>query len=317
MEIQLNSGLHINLNEKRISIDCKVDSESDFGFISHAHADHTPSSFSNSAYICSDLTYDLTKKRVSKFSRKNQLGNIELINSGHIPGSSGLLLNFDNRIFYTGDFSTRDRMHLTGLNTPDCDKLVMESTYGHPRYKFPEQDILEENVTEWFRGMRGEKVVCKGYSLGRAQEIEILARRAGFDNILVNKATKNMNSEISDEDNSFSTDLYRGNLPEDTVLITSNKNHIRDLSGRKNVSTATFTGWVNDGRYNSSATYDRAFTLSDHADFTELISVVEEANPDIVYTIHGYKDRLAKEIRSRLGIEAQSLKEGQMTLGDF
>lgn len=317
MDIQLNNGLHINLSGKQISIDCKVDSESDFGFISHAHADHTPSSFSNSEYVCSDLTYNLTKKRVGRFKRKNELDNIKLVNSGHIPGSSGVLLDFNNRFFYTGDFSTRDRMHLKGLNPPKCDKLVIESTYGHPRYKFPEQDILEEEITEWFKNMRGGKAVCKGYSLGRAQEIEVLARRAGFNNILVNKATKNMNSEISGEDYSFSTDLYRENLPDDTVLITSNRNHIKDLSARKDVSTAIFTGWASDGRYKSSATYDKAFTLSDHADFGELISVVEEADPDIVYTIHGYKDRLAKEIRSRLGIEAQSLKEGQMTLGDF
>lgn len=319
MKIRLNNGLYIKLQNTKISIDSRLDSKSQFGVISHAHADHTPSSFSDGEYICSDMTYSLVKKRVGEFNRKNCSDNIKLFNSGHIPGSTSVLFDYEDRVFYTGDFSIRDRMHLNGLEPPSCDKLIIESTYGHPRYKFPNQDVLENNIVEWFSSMRGEKVVCDAYSLGRAQEIEILARRAGFSDILVNKATKDMNNIISDDNYSFSTELYDNDkISNDSLLISSNKNHIEKFSEVDNVSVVKFTGWAIDNRYDQSNLYDKAFTLSDHADFNELISVVEKTKPNKVYTIHGHKDWLSKEINKRFeNIKARSLKDRQMRLSEF
>lgn len=316
MRVYLQDGLQIKLDDWHISADSRASSEADFGVISHAHADHTPRSFSGSKYVCSDLTKTLVESRVGSFNRVSKPKNTKMVKSGHIPGSTGFIFEVDGeRIFYTGDFSTRDRMHLSGMNLKqDCDVLIMESTYGHPRYKFPEQDVLEEDIVNWFSKRLDDKVVCRGYSLGRAQEIERLARRAGFNNILVNKATKKMNRCISDE---FSTEVYDGTLPSGSVLITSNRSHIENLSDEESTYTATFTGWANDGRYDNSSLYDRAFILSDHADFNELLSLVESVSPKKVYTIHGFKDRFAKEIERRFCIKSQSLKEGQKTLNDF
>lgn len=317
MDIHLENGLQIKSGDFHISADSKVASKADYGVISHAHADHTPSSFSDEEYVCSDLTEVLVNSRVGEFNRIDSPRNINLIESGHIPGSTGFIVELENKsVLYTGDFSLRDRMHLSGMDEKQsCDILIMESTYGHPRYKFPRQEVLEKDIVDWFSEKLGEKVVCNGYSLGRAQEIEMLARRAGFEDIVVNKATSNMNRHISSK--KFSTKVFDGSMDESSVLITSNRRHIENLTGEDDIYTATFTGWASDGRYQSSSLYDRAFTLSDHADFTELLSLVKSTNPEKVYTVHGFKDRLAKEIQKQLGIEAQSLKEGQRTLGDF
>lgn len=317
MKIRLKNGLQIENGEIVVSADATKHEDSDIGLISHAHADHIPSGVKNGLYVCSDKTYKLAKSRKRSYDYTDEHDNITQYDAGHIPGSRCFLVEGEKDILYTGDFSVRDRMHIDGFNPPSADILITESTYGHPRYQFDSQSRLESKIVSWFKKKRGERVVCKGYSLGRAQEIEILARRAGFKNIIVNKATMKMNSLLSTADREFSTSLYEDEFPEDTILITSNRQHILSLLDQENTSTANFTGWAHDGRYQSSDIYDRSFVLTDHADFSELIETVREVDPETVYTLHGYTDKLANEIRSRIGVESRSLRNNQTTIQDF
>ncbi len=54
--------------------------------------------------------------------------------------------------------------------------------------------------------------------------------------------------------------------------------------------------------------------MSDHCDFNELISMVEQSGAQKVYTIHGFVNEFAQELRKR-GIDASPLKEN--TLENF
>ncbi|NBZ97122.1 MAG: hypothetical protein EBR40_12010 [Proteobacteria bacterium] len=63
----------------------------------------------------------------------------------------------------------------------------------------------------------------------------------------------------------------------------------------------------------SSAIYrnrcDVAFPLSDHADHGELIEHVEETGARKVYTVHGFTEEFAGDLRA-LGIDALALGGG-------
>lgn len=317
MNIKKRDGLIIECLDMKISVDCDIHNDSNIGIISHAHADHLPlNSTEKDEYLCSKRTHSLASRRSVNFNFSTQMDNIIMFDAGHIIGSKSFLIEGDKDILYTGDFSLRDRMHISGFEPPSADVLIIESTYGHPRYNFEDQNVLESKIIEWFKKNIDERLVCKGYSLGRAQEIEILAKEAGFDNILVNKATKNMNECFSDEYN-FSTDIYEDELPDKSVLITSNKKQIENFSEEDDVKTAIFTGWAHDNRYENNKTYDESFVLTDHSDFEELIKTVNQVEPEKVYTVHGYKDRLANEIQKRLGIQSQSLKNNQREITDW
>jgi len=62
-----------------------------------------------------------------------------------------------------------------------------------------------------------------------------------------------------------------------------------------------------------SPRYDVAFTLSDHADFDELLEMVERVRPRQVYTLHG-PDAFAGILRTR-GIDATAARHArQMSL---
>ena len=78
--------------------------------------------------------------------------------------------------------------------------------------------------------------------------------------------------------------------------------------------TAMITGWAVDRATVFRSRCDAAFPLSDHADFNDLLRFVEQVQPRLVHTTHGFADDFARELRAR-GVEAWPLgREAQMDL---
>lgn len=323
VNITLSNRVKIECNRKSFAVDGTPKGD-EIGILTHAHADHLPNSTQHS-YVSSELTNSLGSLRIGSFDRTEQRDDVELIKSGHIPGSRAVLIEDEGEtVLVTGDFNTRDTVLTDGFsfNEP-VDHLVIESTYGQPRYRFPDQKDLESDIINWFESVSDRKIVCRGYSLGRAQEIELLARKAGITDIVVNTATMRINRKINQfRDNDFCTNRLDqlSNLNQGQLYITSNRNDIedtRDTFNDQEVVSAAFTGWAVERDYESSSMFDAAFPLSDHSDYTGLLETVRSLNPNKVYTMHGYKDSLANDIVAETGIEAESLRKDQKTLEDF
>ena len=54
---------------------------------------------------------------------------------------------------------------------------------------------------------------------------------------------------------------------------------------------------------------DEVFPLSDHADYGELMDIVDRVKPSRVFTLHGFADEFAGDLRHR-GLDAWSLTGG-------
>jgi len=79
--------------------------------------------------------------------------------------------------------------------------------------------------------------------------------------------------------------------------------------------TAFISGWALDRSTVFRQRCDAAFPLSDHADFPELLKLVELVKPGKVYTLHGSAVEFADTLRER-GVEALALGESnQLSLG--
>ncbi len=100
--------------------------------------------------------------------------------AGHILGSS--FLNIDepesgHRFVFSGDLGRYDApMHADPDPLPDCDTLVLESTYGdraHPEE--PMEDQLEEAFTRTLR--QGGTVLVPAFAVARAQLLLLLIRQ--------------------------------------------------------------------------------------------------------------------------------------------
>ena len=104
---------------------------------------------------------------------------ITLYPAGHCLGAAQLLIELDDghRVVYTGDFKLRPNPTAESCPIIPCVTLIMESTFGHPRYTFPPQDAVLDMVCGFINCTieLGETPVLLAYALGKSQEALVSA----------------------------------------------------------------------------------------------------------------------------------------------
>jgi Cft2 family RNA processing exonuclease len=301
-------------------------------FVSHAHSDHT----ANHAHaLFSPPTQMLMRARVAgkrkeqalEFSRRHMAADLglrtsdfglTLLPAGHIFGSAmSLIETADGSLLYTGDFKLRRSLTAEACAPCHADTLIMETTFGLPRYVLPPQPDIERGILEFCRDALADGVmpVLLGYSLGKSQEVLRLLGDAGLPAMLAAPAAK-MTRVYAELGQTFGN--WRPLEPQRAaghVVICPPGAKLDGLRAKfPKLRTAVLTGWAMDSgcRYRYRA--DAAFPLSDHADFPDLIEFVQRVAPKRVFTLHGFATEFATTLRD-LGVEAWALGEAnQLTL---
>jgi DNA ligase-1 len=296
-----------------------------FAFISHAHSDHIAP---HEEIIVSERTARLLARRlpghrtehVLSFGEKRTVHGIDLmlLPAGHIFGSAQCFLSLgDDTLLYTGDFKLRPGKSAEQAEWCQADTLIMETTFGLPRYRFPPTEQVVDQIVSFCRETidAGEVPVLLGYSLGKAQEILCSLDGAGLTPML-HGSVYQMTRIYERFGQSFCKYVrYNPNDVAGKVLIcppSANRSHMLEKIPRKRM--AMITGWAVDANAVYRYQVDAAFPLSDHADYEDLIRYVELVQPRRVLTLHGFAAAFARDLRAR-GVEAWALsEENQMEL---
>ena len=165
-----------------------------FAFVSHAHRDHIAP---HEEIVVSEQTAALMRNRLPGIRtehcllfRERQIVrdlDIMLLPAGHILGSAQLLLFADGEtLLYTGDFKLRRGKSAEPAESCQADTLIMETTFGLPRYQFPPTEQVVDQIVAFCRETieDGHVPVLLGYSLGKAQEILCSLEGAGLTPML-------------------------------------------------------------------------------------------------------------------------------------
>jgi len=320
--IKQKDGIHIG-REKNFIADSRKE-KGDANIVSHAHMDHVHKA--PNPVICSDLTAKLAEARTGIKIETVKHSNVRLLDSGHILGSSAALIKTDGkRVLYTGDVSTRDRAYIKGFKPVKADILITESTYGLPPYLFPDQKEIEREIIDWIQDNKNRPLYLSAYSLGKAQKIQYLVKKAVNRPLIVHGSVKKMNDIIEKHTSlEFNVKPYKENknlLKSGEGIFVgptsfSNKDFLNNLVKNSNGLKAGFSGWCITGAYGYGR-YDKSFPFSDHCDFGELVNLVRDVNPEKVYTHHGFDAEFASYLKREEGFNARSLKTNQTSLTDF
>jgi ATP-dependent DNA ligase I len=290
-----------------------------FAFISHAHSDHIAP---HQEIIFSERTARLMQSRlpgsrtehILPFGERQIVRGLDLmlLPAGHIFGSAQCFLFAGNEtLLYTGDFKLRSGKSAEPAQWRHADTLVMETTFGLPRYRFPPTDEVVDQIVAFCRETieDGGVPVLLGYSLGKAQEILCSLDGAGLTPML-HGSVYQMTRIYEQFGQSFCKYLrYKhGDVAGKVLICPPSANHSRMLEtiGRKRV--AMITGWAIDPNAVYRYQVDAAFALSDHADYNDLLRYVELVQPRRVFTLHGFAAAFAADLRQR-GVEAWALSE--------
>jgi Cft2 family RNA processing exonuclease len=308
------------LSFKEICIDPHRKPKEKNVFLTHAHADHVKLN-DDSVFFATPQTVDLVRKRFPRkkainfsplnFDSKKKIDGfeIELKENGHILGSSQVKISSDKEYVISSDFRLQDSLLFKGAKPLHADTLVLETTFGSPVYSFPKQEEVYSEMISWIeKEAKSKLVILSGYALGKAQELTKLSNESGFTP-LVHESIFDMNEiylkhgvnvgkyeKLDHNLKDFSVLIMPPQLVDRFLLAT-----LKEVESREIVS-ALATGWT------FARNFDKVFPLSNHADYNDLISYVEQSNPKLVLTDHGFCEEFSRKL-NRLGFKSKPIKQ--------
>ncbi len=291
-------------------------------FVSHAHADHiarhelalaTPTT----ARIYHHRLGPRHRVREMQFGQPIEFGPTRLtaLPAGHCLGSAMLLAEEDGRsLLYTGDFKLGPSATAEPADPPHADVLIMESTFGLPRYRLPPRDETIAELLHIVRAALAAEItpVIHAYPLGKSQEVTKILTDAGIpvlqhpaiyeiSKIYIacgmplgnvapypNKPATPNTRDLANQKQTSSIINQQSSIfpPSAIITLPRGMNAFRLPGLGRTVSIAT-TGWAIDPSTKYRWRVDHALPLSDHADYNELIETVERVAPSEIYCTHG------------------------------
>lgn len=308
------------MDGRRFRFDPRRAVAQELNMVSHAHSDHIPSSFRTTQVLCSEVTRDLVAVRRGKELEIIDDPCVKPLEAGHIPGSNMFLVSGERSVLYTGDFCTRKKAHLGPARPVKCDHLIVEATYGRPRYVFPDHDEILGTARDWLEDLvsRGRSAILFAYPLGKSQELSVAFRDLP---LRLHPSIAENNRVLGRHGYGLCTDELDERADKGPVVyVTSGMGKEKERVARMRKAgalTAAFSGWALDRRFAYSSTVDEGFPLSDHCGYDELMWFVEKCSPEVVYTTHGFDKAFAASVRKELGIDARPLVAKQRTMDQF
>ena len=297
-------------------------------FVSHAHSDHCSQA---ARILCTPETAALHDARrgareahTLPFHAPARVGDAEvtLLPAGHALGSAMIVAeSAAGRVAYTGDYKLRPNPFSPPARVPWADELVMECTFGEPRYVFPPDDELVARLYRFVDDAlaEGATPVVLAYALGKGQEALWHLVRRGYD-VVLHGAVYKMCALHEALGHRFPGPgtwgrYEKGKVGRRVLLTVPNTRKSPMVQKLERKRVCHLTGWaLHPGAHNIYRDCDLVLPLSDHADFTELVRTARESGARKVWTVHGPAS-FAGLLRG-MGIDAEHLAEHPQTAGD-
>jgi putative mRNA 3-end processing factor len=330
------SGIVVQHTDNAIALDPSRPVDCHFTFVSHAHIDHLHKcgmqKKNTTQVLASKETALIAQARGYKIvDPAEQYDGFQLIDTGHILGSRGLLVGED--IYYTGDISMRERAFMKPAKVPHAKTLIIESTFGRPEYVFPPMSEITHETNEIISEMYnlGIPVILMGYTLGKAQ---LLTKLFGHWHPIIHDSVAKINSIYSKLGVELESVMTHSQAQEQGLLaskrpwvmvaplMSSRCAFVKEMKNRYGAVTIGFSGWAIGSRYRYNMGLDYVIPLSDHCDYKELVAAVKECGPEKVYTFHGFSEDFAESLMG-MGFDSETIGGGyhrngkQQTLDSF
>jgi len=256
-----------------------------------------------------------SESKLSKVAVTSDAVDISFHSAGHVLGSAQVRIAYQGSVWvHTGDFKVDNDPSCAAFESVPCDTFVTESTFALPIFDWPDPLVVVSDIIDWWLNNRERGVVSiiQAYSLGKAQRLLAMIRdnltgengaqtyRECRDGLLSDIHVYRTIAAINriygkyDVDLSFAKELSSPRLSPKMAgkLILAPPQAIGQmLEGfRGRVSVAAASGWMAIPRMRKMRHVNKAFILSDHADWKGLVYALRAASPTHVMPIHGYTD---------------------------
>jgi putative mRNA 3-end processing factor len=291
--------------------------------ITHAHADHLHQG--SKVYFCARSSEALLRARLGAEAAIESADYGQAIDrngvrvsfhpAGHILGSAQVRIEHRGEIWViSGDYKLAADPTCAAFESVQCHTFVTESTFGLPIFHWPEPGDVVEEINAWWRANRqaGKASVLFTYPLGKSQRV-----LAGIDSsigpIFTHGAVEQFNRIYREAGVALPATEYTRSAPPKTdwtqalILAPPMAKTSPWLRRFGDFSTGLASGWMRIRGTRRRQSIDRAFVLSDHADWPSLGNAIRDSGAKSVWVTHGYRVPLARWLTEQ-GTEAHAVE---------
>ena len=285
----------------------------DKAIISHGHSDHAR--WGSQHYITHEFNVPIIRHRLGKISvAGKKYGEHFTINgvrfslhpAGHVPGSAQIRVEYQGEVWvFTGDYKIQN----DGISTPfepvKCHTFITECTFGLPVFQWNDPQQVHNAINDWWakNRMQNSTSLLMGYSLGKVQRL-LKHLDPSIGKIYTHGATEEMTNVLRN---------FIAFPPTERITLETTKKEIEGnlvlappavlgsawVKKLGKLSTGYASGWMAFRGARRRRAVDRAFVLSDHADWSGLLSAIKATGCENVITTHGYTDLFAQYLREQ------------------
>lgn len=334
MIVESSSGLYCEAG--RFHVDPWLPVER--ALITHAHGDHAHAG--STAYLCAAAGEPVLRRRLPEtrietlpYGERLRLGDVDVSfhPAGHILGSSQIRIEHHGDVWVvSGDYKRAADPTCDPFEPVRCHTFISEATFALPVYSWdPAQDVVEE-ILGWWRANRADDrpSVLFCYVLGKAQRILAELRDRADGPIHLHGAMWGMTEAYQQAGIAMAPatrigeDMRGKALAHSLVLAPLSARGTRWMKRLPRASDGFVSGLMRVRGVRRQRAFDRGFVLSDHADWSALLSTIAETDASRVLVTHGWSDALARYLTETRGLETGILKTayegeaGELTQSD-
>ena len=294
----------------------------DRAVVTHGHADHARAG--HGAVLATPETIEIMATRYGEeFTASRQpaeIGEVVTMNgvsvwlvpAGHVLGSAQVVVEHKGtRMVCTGDYKRRRDPTCAEFEVVNCDVFISEATFGLPVFRHPDTAGEVFKLLDSVRKNPERAHLVGAYALGKAQRIIRHLREFGYDEpIYIHGACRKLCALYE----RLGVDLG----PLEDATIKDGRGAKQDFAGKIIVCppgamnstwarrfpepmTCFASGWMRVRGRARQRGVELPLIISDHADWDELTTTVEEVDPAQLWVTHGREDALVRwaEVQGR------------------
>jgi putative mRNA 3-end processing factor len=291
--------------------------------ITHAHSDHARAG--HGAVLATQETLDLMRLRygenfagatqAARYGEKTDLGGVTVTfhPAGHVLGSAQIAVEAGGlRIVASGDYKNVPDPTCAPFELVPCDVFITEATFALPVFHHGDPDAEIAKLLRSVAVFPERAHLVGAYSLGKAQRVIALIRKAGYDApIYLHGAMEKITHYYTGRGIALGElRLVRGETKPSlagTITICP-PSALNDLWTRRfpDPLAAFASGWMRVRARARQQGVALPLVISDHADWDGLTTTIAATGAGEIWVTHGQEDALVHWCGTR-GLKARPL----------
>ncbi|EKV28227.1 mRNA 3-end processing factor [Caenispirillum salinarum AK4] len=290
--------------------------------VTHGHADHARPG--HGATLATPETLAIMAARnggsldgadALPYGETRRIGDVSvrLVPAGHVLGAAQIVMEYGGaRVVVSGDYKRRPDPTCAGFEVVPCDVFVTEATFALPVFRHPDDGHEIAKLLDSLRLFPDRAHLVGAYALGKAQRVIALLRKAGYDRpIWLHGALQNLVDlyqahGVDLGETRPATGAAKADMKGEIVMAPPAALQDRWSRRLPDPVTAVASGWMRVRGRARQKGVELPLILSDHADWDELTTTIQEVQAGEIWVTHGREDALVHFAKTK-GLHAEAL----------